>query len=955
MPSFIHQLAKFIDANYENYSQLTVVLPSQRAQKYLQQALFQIHNKPVFSPNFLTIDNFVKQLVDVQSVDSVDLLFRFYKIFQQLGHQEDFETFLNWAPMLIADCNEIDRYMVDSNQLFRNLRDVKEIENWSFGEGRELSENQRQFLDFWENLKDYYTEINTSLDKEGLAYSGAIFRKAVELLFVNIDLKFPNQKFIFAGFNALSEAEIQLISGLVKMGRAEILGEADLFYLNNLNHEAGAFIRSTKLRIPELKLITTDILSNDSKDIRIIECAQAGSMLKVTQDILAKYNENDLSDTLLLLADESLIVPAIKHLPKSVGAANITLGLPLKLTALRSWLELVFEFQNNFSYFKTDALYHKTILSFFRHPFVARFMEDTDLALVVEEERKIIRFNKIFTTFDKIQFSDRVQTCLNLVFQPWKGDFKNAIVKILELNQLVFDQLDAQVDLIERSALFHFHASIKSLQAVFDTSYVPEMNLKSFEKFFNMRWMRETVAYYGNPIEGLQVMGLLETRMLEFKNLIVVGLNEGVMPPRNNINSLIPFDIRRFFGLPLPSEKDALFAHHFYRLITYAEKVDILYATNQGDDMSAAEASRYIQQIELELVEQNKNIRFTKSSFNLPIHSSIEALRFHNNDDVRSRLLDYFQHGLSPSSVNKFIACPLDFYFRYVLQYADDEDVDESVEAREFGNVVHAVLEKLYTPFVGETRAITESDILQMLKIYEFEVEQKFKDVFASDLDLFDRGAMYFSILAAKKQVQRFLRSELKLIMENPNELLFIVALESKLSHTVSFEYAGEQRVLKFSGVIDRIDRFGSSLRIIDYKTGACEAKDVTIKRKLLQSIDGIINADDSMSLDFNDDLDGFGAKHVLQLLFYVMLYHANTDQFPDEVGIISLRNVSQGLQNLNMSAPEKGKVPEVEIFMDKKLAEFTELYFKNMAMHILETDYFEHNPKAKYCLACTN
>lgn len=954
MSTFIAQLAQFIFENYKNYAHLTVVLPSRRAQKYIQQELYQMHGHPIFSPNFITIDQFAKRLIDEELVDSVDLLFRFYKIFRELGHDEDFETFLNWAPMLIADCNEIDRYLIDAKELFQNLRDIKELENWSFEQGRTLSESQKKFLDFWDQLKSYYEIINSDLDKSGLAYSGAVFRKALDNLEDKLDSVYPNQQFLFAGFNALSEAEIQLMNRLVKRGSAHVLAEADAFYLNNFNHEAGFFIRRTKERIPELKVLVSDKLANSDLQIELVECAQAGSMLKVVQDILAKMTANQLNNTVLLLADESLIVPAIKHLPKGIGKANITLGLPLKLTSLRPWLELLFEFQNNFSYFKTDAQYHKTLLAFFRHPFMDGLLNENDRILVLREEQNIVKFNKIFTKLKIDAFSDDVQSVLKLVFTPWKQDFSNALQVILDLNQRIFETLNEEQDLLERSALFHFQEAMKPLQLVFDHAFVPDMTLRSFEKFFNMRWMRESVAYYGNPIDGLQVMGLLETRLLSFDNLIVVGLNEGVMPPKNNINSLIPMDLRRYFNLPLPAEKDALFAHHFYRLLSDAKHVQILYSTNQGDDISAAEPSRYIKQIELELAAQHKQIRISRTSYNIPVNLSIDELSFDNSPAVQQRILEQFEYGLSPSAMNKFLSCPLDYYFRYILKYADDDDVEEQVEHSTFGNVVHEVLEFLYKPFVGNSSVVRKSDILDMLKAYSAEVDRCFKDKFESNVELFERGAMYFATIAAKKQIRRFLSQELKFISENPEKELKIIALEHKLSHVISINFQGVEREIKLAGVIDRIDQWGAEIRIVDYKTGACKPEQVNISGTVAKRI---YEATENLStFDFNTEPDfgNLGASYAMQLIFYAVLYKANHGSVPDSVGIYSLRNVSAGLQCLGFNQPRKKEEHHL-LSLDDALIAFMEHYMKHLAQRILENNVFSHDPQSKYCKFCAS
>jgi ATP-dependent helicase/nuclease subunit B len=420
------------------------------------------------------------------------------------------------------------------------------------------------------------------------------------------------------------------------------------------------------------------------------------------------------------------------------------------------------------------------------------------------------------------------------------------------------------------------------------------------------------------------------------------------LPPVNSINSLIPLDLRRYFGLPLPADKDAIFAHHFYRLLSGAENIHVLYSTNQGDDLAAAEPSRYLQQIELELKPVSK-LRITHNTYNIPVSESISALSFSNSEEVRARILAYFQRGLSPSAMSKFLKCPMDFYVRYVLKYSDDEDVEEDIEHSTFGSVVHNTLEKLYTPFIGEVRPVLIEDIDRMLEICDSEVEVQFKNKFETSVDVFDRGAMYFALLAAKKQVRRFLKYERNLLKENPEQSLYIVSLEKKYEKDLSIAVSGRRETIKLLGNIDRVDRFGGKLRIVDYKTGKCEAFQVTIGGKSCENITEALQNLDAYDFESMKHLD---QHYVLQLLVYLVLYFENQKEIPDAIGIISMRNLNDGLQQLRIKPKSNSPVSQ-EIPVDEKLAEFTTRYLAHLAELIMKTERFEHNPKSKYCLLC--
>ncbi len=942
MQTFINQLAHFIANNYTDLSKLTVVLPARRAVKYIQKELFEVIQRPYFSPNFVTIEAFAKTFCEKQVVDSVELLFRFYEIYNKLGYQEDFESFMNWAPLFLSDCNDIDRQMVDPEKLFKNLREIREIEHWSFGEDRKLSESQQLFLEFWGNLKEFYKVLNNSLEEEGAIYSGKLMQEAALNVLEKVDECYSGHQFIFAGFNALSEAELQMMSALVNAGRAKVILEADSFYLMNTIHEAGLFIRRTKNRIPETIIFEADRLTNAPKEVEIISCAQSGSMFKVVQDLLAKMSREQLNDTLVLLADESLIVPAIKHIPKSVEQANITLGLPLKLTALRPWVELIFLFQHDFVYFKTHALYNKTLLAFLKHPFVQVLCSESDLEQIRLEEARIVKYNKIFTVLNLDNFSQDLKTLLLLALKPWKGNYLSALETFLSMNKLIFDKLDDKNNLLEKTAVYHFHQALSKLHEIFERAWLPTMTLRSFEKFFNLRWMQETIAYYGNPIDGVQVMGMLETRVLSFKNVIFVGVNEGVLPPNNSVNSLIPMDLRRYFNLPLPAEKDAIFAHHFYRLFAAAENIHMLHYSNSGNDFQLTEPSRYLQQIEMEL-GVNDQLRLTYKSFNLTVQEQLKSKGFNNTPEVQSKILDYFKHGLSASALNKFMNCPLDFYMRYVLKYSDDDEVEEEVEHSTFGTVIHQTLEYLYRPFSESAQPISPKDIESMFEQVDLLVTRFFKDKYESDVDHFESGEMYMALLAAKQQVRRFLTFERQQLLDHPQNELVILALEKSFRRTVKIKIDEKEEEIAIYGNIDRVDLWGGKLRILDYKTGNCTKKDVQFSREIFEW---------GRDLEL-EKLNKLAGKHVLQLMIYFFLYAGSEGKYPDSLGILSFQNLKEGLHELGLKTQKRSKSEKQMLALDQELIENIEKYIVVLAERVLTTAHFEHSSSAKFCNFC--
>jgi len=936
MPHFIHQVAQYIQANYKDTSNLTVVLPSQRAKKYIQEELFDVLGKPYFSPNFITINTWIKDLVPYKVVSSVQLLFELYEVHKELAdNPESFDEFMRWGKLLLNDCDEIDRYLIEPNQLFKNLRDVKEIENWSFDSEKELTESQKKFMEFWDKLGGYYSKFNSHLQERGLCYMGSAYRYVSN----NVELVFTEQKdthFLFVGFNALSPAEISIMKQVVKMGRGNVMLEGDDFFVNDELHEAGMFLRDLKLQIPESILCSENRLLTEKKSFEIISCSQPTSQVKAGMTILKSLSEDEMKNTLLLLADESLIVPAIKHIPADVGEANITLGLPLKNTLLRTWIDLLFDIQDNINYFNTSAAYHKTLSAFLQHPFFRKFISDVEVEKVEEILKNIIKFNKLFSKVDFPELSERSNQLIKLAFTDWKGNWQEALLMFRSLNQMLFPVFDKETDLLERSAITQFDEAIREITVVFNET-IPEFGLHIFKQLVNPFWMNKSVAYYGNPTEGLQIMGLLETRMLEFDQIIVIGLNEGKMPPSNLIQTIIPMDLRRYFGLPTPSEKDALFAHHFYRLLPGVKKCWITYNNSPGEGLVANEPSRYLRQLELELVRENDRIEWKTSNFELELNELNKgSIEIPASKEATKVILDYFEKGISASALNKFLTCPLDFYYRYILGLHESDEVEEEMESSTFGEIVHNTLEEMYKPFQQKKLQVTEFDIDKMLKEYPLELNKQFVSKFNSQKEVFEKGRNYLSFEMAAYQIERFLKFERTMLQENPDKKLFILSLEEKLETTLSVEWQGKSYPLKVKGLIDRVDSWGERTRIIDYKTGKCTAENVTIKFDTK-------DVNENYHEEIPKKLDK--AKYVLQLGIYNLLYHKSTGLFAHEAGIISLTQLSAGFQMLN-----DGKN---KLLINDEHTQLVESLINRIAENILESNSFIHNNKAKYCEYC--
>ncbi len=937
---FTDQIALYIKENKLNLRNLTIVLPSERAKKYIASSLFTLEGKPLLAPEMVTIDKWVRSFSDRTVIDRTRTLIRLFKI--QLANPTDpkdvsFDEFMAWGNILLSDFDEIDRYKLNSKDVFKNLASIKEIESWSFAQ-EELTEGQKRFMQFWDRLPGYYKELNEQLDKEDLCYAGSAYR----YLSQNIDVLFRERKdrvFLFAGFNALSPSEISIIKQLHQLGRAHVIIDADTFYLNDSNHEAGKFLRTlqSELGLKSLPYIADNLLTKET-ELSIIECAQHTGQVKVASTILATFNKEALNETIILLADESLIAPLMKNLPSTIEKANITLGLPLRSTALRTWIELIFTIQENKIRYKTQAIYIQDLQRFWNHPFTLLLLSEKEKGDIIRIEQELIKRNSIFVKKDRVLTTGNADKSLNFLLHDWNGDWLSAIQTIRALNRELFNSFGKD-DEFEKAILETFDREIIDFENLVREG-LPEMTLKSFKHLFFQHWNTKSIAYHGNPIDGLQIMGLLETRLLDFKNIIVLGLNEGKMPPTNPLQTMIPMDLRSYLGLPTPRDKQGLFAHHFYRLLQRCDKIWTTYTSSQ-ENIGSNEASRYLLQLELELSRINPNFHLKKEFYSIPndtgLTESVQLVQ--KTDDIILRLDEFFNKPISASAINKYINCPLDFYYRYLLEFGEEESIEEEVESNTFGTFIHNVLEELYLPFsrhdkkgqkvIPQPPNIVTRDIDLMLQKFEALIRNEFLKHFDDDASAFESGKNLLSFRMATELTKRILEEERKFLLTQTSPV-FIEYIEIEMHAQVNITVNGQPKTIALKGFIDRIDSVNGKIRIIDYKSGKVKSEDVSMS-----------GYDPDTSL-----IDYFSStKHAIQLALYTLLYQQNSGQFPESANIYSLVNLKGGLFPLQSNSLD---YTEITLLFEAFLQEVVnQLYDKEIP--------FFHQVKGhrSYCQYC--
>lgn len=920
MQYFLERIVRKILNESDDVSRETFIIPNKRAAVYIRKYIANNVNQPVFSPTILTIDEWVKSNTEKNVIGGTELVFLFYKVYKEQEKQnaESFEKFLNWARILLKDFDEIDRYLIESHEIFRDLRNIKELEEWDLDREyfKNIGKYEEKFLGFWDKIDSFYKSFQAYLGTHNLIYSGKAYKDFA------YSLDTDNFHFYhFIGFNALSNSEQLMIQKLVRAGKAQIYFDMDQSFFMNQAHEAGQFFRKLNLKWPEFKIHeqAQNFIKNKGRRIEVVATADQVAQVNLASEQLRKlHQKNELNETAVVLADENLIDPFLRSIPKSIEYVNITMGLPIRRTSLKNLTDLVFSFQEHALKFGDKTIYHKDLSQLFKMPIFKKALSKEDVQLTNKIRNDIFKNNKRFISIDSIKESLPKILSNNLaLFQKW--DYSNlqfldayiGIVTSLHENDSLSD-LEKEttlllLDILKKLKLFlKEHSDIEISYSVFKRMFLDELNLN-------------TIDFLGNPIEGLQVMGILETRLLDFKNIIFIGLNEGVLPAGNYSDSIIPVDLKRHHQLPSKADKDAIFAHHFYRLTLRTEFIFATYYT-VADMQSSGEKSRYLKQIELEYPELNPKNEFQIYTYKPKDSGVVYGENYiAKGPNYESRLDQLFERGLSPTAMNAYLSCEMDFYYRYIFSFKEEDKVEEDIESSTFGSIVHEVLEELYRPIIGK---VVEISYLQNAKkSIETETRKAFNKEFGENG--YKHGTNHLAYKVVMDYVSRFIQFEIRFLKDNPGKVIRILELEKSLEKEFKWMINGKEKRIRFQGKADRIDELDGVVRIIDYKTGLCTNDKVQVR-------------DDDTDAMFRND----GKKFMVQLMLYEMMYESDKKT---EAGIISFRNLKDGFMNIRLKKKDKDQF--MNDFLSSLENKVVELYDLNRTM--------SHNTSARYCNYC--
>ncbi|MDQ2178298.1 PD-(D/E)XK nuclease family protein [Marinifilum sp. D714] len=834
MNSFLQQITKELYTKYTyELSDSILVFPNRRAGLFFSKYLNELVEQPLWAPRVFTISEFFRSLSDLQIEDNLGLLFRLYKIYvKRMKVSESFDEFYHWGEMLLGDFDDLDKYRVNAEHLFQNLADEKEIENlfdyltdeqveaiqafWSSFKPEKYSEHQKEFVNLWENLFGIYTDLREELKVEKLAYEGMASRNLIDGLEsggIQIDAK----KVIFVGFNALNKCEIDLFEFLKKKELAEFYWDYDESYLKNPYHEAGLFLRDNIKRFPAPKteLSFSNIKENKAKVEFVSLSSEVGQAKYAHSVVQAFCKDEDVApeETAIVLADEELLLPVLHSIPEVVENVNVTMGYPAKNTPVASLLRLVIDMQKSSRKVAGDIeFHHKEVLALLNH----QYLNSVNPELAQELTQNILTTNKIKVP-QKLLTGDEV---IEKLFTPVK-DVNQFAMYLLNLLQNVYQRLETKeeekslVDKIEQEYIYHLFLAIKRLKALLDQHQI-EVKQDTFYKILEKMIQTLSIPFEGEPLAGLQVMGILETRLLDFKKLVVLSMNEGKLPKTGTANSFIPYHLRKGFGMPTIDHQDAIFAYYFYRLIQRADDIKLLYST-QSDGIRTGEMSRFLYQLKY---ESDFDIEESSPGYDISLKEA-KPISVEKNERILNRLAEYCGdqfRSFSPSALNTYLACPLSFYFKYIAGLKEPDQVLEEIDPPTFGNLFHNTLEDLYKPFVGKTLEREDLEIIRKDKdLIEEKLKTAFRDTYFKtpkdkEIQISGRNLLIFDIL--KKYIDRIL------VLDQQFAPFQILSLEDE--YRIQIPISGDRKV-NIKGLIDRVDRANGTIRILDYKTGKAD------------------------------------------------------------------------------------------------------------------------------------
>ncbi len=856
MNAFLHRVAqRFWEEKQKQVSSLTFVFPNRRAGLFFRKYLAEVAGEPLFAPQVLTINQLFQRLSSLQLADNIDLLLRLYNVYVTDQHStESFDDFLFWGRMMLSDFNEIDQHLVNAKELFTNLHELKTIEEHfrqlsddeclsvnTFVKNIQTEDNnvyKEKFFSIWHSLLPIYEHFRESLAAEGLAYMGMLQREVVQRLEIEKLRSLDNRStYVFIGFNALTSVEKTLMEQLRNADLADFYWDYEAEWLRDPQNRASLFCEQNTRHFPSRYSIAPTTLPTPI--IHLIQTPSAIGQAQVINHILQKTPTDDWTKVGIVLPNENMLLPIRQNITDIVQHINITMGQSLHQTPVFALVQALSELallSKIDATSQTYAFYYKPILSLLHHPYVQAYATEDTHTL----QQQIVRGNLVYLTETELAAYPQLAHIIRVSTSPY-----DTLIFLREI-VLLFAQSDSS-EAFDKEYLYQTLLILNRLYDLLQQHKHVTLSIKTLYSLLLQLIDNTSIPFEGEPLLGLQVMGVLESRSMDFDTLIVTDVNDEVLPGRVPQNTYIPYDLRLYFGMPTSERQDAIFAYNFYRLLSHTSTVYLLQNT-LSNDQTSGEVSRYVYQLQY---QYNLPIHKVEVSY-IPQVTTLPMPHVEKTPEVIERITTYLTYkGLSPSTLNTYVACPLRFYWQTICQLREPDSISEDIEANQLGSVLHQVMEKLYKHYRPPFEATTDMIELMIQKVNGTDmIENCYCDLFYKKRDhSLLNGRDLLAIHAIRQYARTILQHDKTLC-----PFTFYAAEDDSLQTEFT---TSNGLTIKIKGIIDRIDRAKGYVRVIDYKTGGAHTKQ--------PSFDELFDAKTAIDAD-----------HFRQTLFYALLYQAN-------------------------------------------------------------------------------
>lgn len=912
-PTFLDEVAHILKSEYEeNISDLVLLVPNKRAVVFLKQAIAKAYGKVIWSPEILAIQQFLRSQANLQFPEPLTLVLELYEVYQQEARKidptwdESLETFFSWGEMLLKDFDEVDKYLIPAEKLFSNIQDLREIDAffalteedkealeqlWQALRGNKAARKdlEERFLNLWNLMAPVYKTFRNRLKDKGYAYDGMAYRTLTEQVQAE-EFNPGDKKFIFIGFNALLKTEEVIIESLLRKGQSTVFWDVHPWYFASdqstpvLGKEPGKFIRAyhdqwtakgldSRVIFPEKKHQTIHLVSAPQN------IGQARFLGMELENTLESYQDLDWARQAVVLADEQMLFPVLEVLPAPAQFPNVTMGYPLKQAHIFHLIDSVIQLLRNRKWQSEKGWLFgfKDVQKLLVHPYLqSLFTDSRDILKAIAEGNLIL--------FPGRSIADRAtHRVVKTIFTPphhVEGQ-ENVAAVLGYLNQIIeelMSSLEGPGDL-EMEFLIRLQETLTILSNTL-TAYHQNIRTEALGRLLKQSLRSIKIPFEGEPLQGLQVMGFLETRGLDFERVFILGTNEGLLPDTSTGSSFVPYLLRKAFGMPTFEEKDAIYSYHFYRFLQRASTIYLIYNGVISDGGGSKEVSRFLQQIRFFLKdEQDITVVERQATAPARVQEAYE-IRIPHSEDIKAKLQTRFsgKKAISASALNTYRNCSLKFYFNYIAGLRKSKSVDLTMPNNLFGTLLHSVLEQAYKA-LPTGRPLTKAQILDQKDHLSDYLNNALHEVKLSK-DYLLQGENLLKKEAILKQSGILLESDAE---EAPFVLL---GTEQKLYHPTGLTASGIH--FDLYGTLDRVDEVNGGVRILDYKTGKVEISNRASIEDLFEKAD--------------NDL-------MFQGYLYALLQQRNSSGKEIKVGFYALKKPSSGVQYLESGSSIQSEI----------------------------------------------